>query len=240
MMSRWHTRSTSRWPGSGCGTAAHAALARDFVGWLRVEFLGTAAATGLIGALDEPRTLDVSSTPSGWSTSTCSRASCRWGHPWSAGAPRQALAARRGGRPGDGGRRGRQPGRTARGGRRLRRRRLPAPRHPAARRRARATTSTATALSWPAPRASRAAPAPVPRRRGAVPRCPAGAVGRLRVGRRPPARRRRRRRRPRHGGRRRPGRRRPRGREPAGVGPGRPVLGPHRRRPGAPGRSTRD
>jgi SAM-dependent methyltransferase len=37
---------------------AHAALARDFVGWLRVEFLGTAAATGLIGALDEPRTLD--------------------------------------------------------------------------------------------------------------------------------------------------------------------------------------
>ncbi len=37
---------------------AHAALARDFVGWLRVEFLGTAAACGVIGALVEPRTLD--------------------------------------------------------------------------------------------------------------------------------------------------------------------------------------
>ena len=37
---------------------AHVALARDFVGWLRVEFLGTAAATGVLAALTEPRTLD--------------------------------------------------------------------------------------------------------------------------------------------------------------------------------------
>jgi 4-hydroxy-2,2'-bipyrrole-5-carbaldehyde O-methyltransferase len=37
---------------------AHAALARDFVGWLRVEFLGTAAATGVLAALTGPRTLD--------------------------------------------------------------------------------------------------------------------------------------------------------------------------------------
>jgi 4-hydroxy-2,2'-bipyrrole-5-carbaldehyde O-methyltransferase len=37
---------------------AHAALARDFVGWLRVEFLGTAAATGILAALTAPRSLD--------------------------------------------------------------------------------------------------------------------------------------------------------------------------------------
>jgi SAM-dependent methyltransferase len=35
---------------------AHALLARDFVGWLRFEFLGTAAATGVLAALVEPRT----------------------------------------------------------------------------------------------------------------------------------------------------------------------------------------
>jgi 4-hydroxy-2,2'-bipyrrole-5-carbaldehyde O-methyltransferase len=37
---------------------AHGLLARDFVRWLRVEFLGTAAATGVLAALVEPRTLD--------------------------------------------------------------------------------------------------------------------------------------------------------------------------------------
>jgi 4-hydroxy-2,2'-bipyrrole-5-carbaldehyde O-methyltransferase len=37
---------------------AHAALARDFVGWLRIEFLGTAAATGVLAAVVAPRTLD--------------------------------------------------------------------------------------------------------------------------------------------------------------------------------------
>ncbi len=38
---------------------AHVALARDFVGWLRVEFLGTAAAIGVLGAVAAaPRTLD--------------------------------------------------------------------------------------------------------------------------------------------------------------------------------------
>ena len=37
---------------------AHALLARDFVGWLRVEFLGTAAATGVLAALVEPRSAD--------------------------------------------------------------------------------------------------------------------------------------------------------------------------------------
>ena len=34
---------------------AHALLARDFVSWLRIEFLGTAAATGVLAALAEPR-----------------------------------------------------------------------------------------------------------------------------------------------------------------------------------------
>ena len=34
---------------------AHGLLVRDFVGWLRVEFLGTAAATGVLAALVEPR-----------------------------------------------------------------------------------------------------------------------------------------------------------------------------------------
>ncbi|MBN2623905.1 MAG: methyltransferase domain-containing protein, partial [Acidimicrobiales bacterium] len=37
---------------------AHGLLARDFVSWLRVEFLGTAAATGVLAALVEPRTVD--------------------------------------------------------------------------------------------------------------------------------------------------------------------------------------
>jgi SAM-dependent methyltransferase len=36
---------------------AHGLLVRDFVSWLRVEFLGTAAATGLLAALAEPRTV---------------------------------------------------------------------------------------------------------------------------------------------------------------------------------------
>ncbi|HEX6568650.1 MAG TPA: hypothetical protein VF015_05775, partial [Acidimicrobiales bacterium] len=34
---------------------AHALLVRDFVSWLRVEFLGTAAATGVLDGLLEPR-----------------------------------------------------------------------------------------------------------------------------------------------------------------------------------------
>jgi len=34
---------------------AHALLARDFLSWLRFEFLGTAAATGVLDALVEPR-----------------------------------------------------------------------------------------------------------------------------------------------------------------------------------------
>jgi SAM-dependent methyltransferase len=37
---------------------AHALLARDFVSWLRVEFLGTAARAGVLEALLEPRTVD--------------------------------------------------------------------------------------------------------------------------------------------------------------------------------------
>lgn len=37
---------------------AHGLLVRDFVSWLRVEFLGTAAATGVLAALVEPRTVD--------------------------------------------------------------------------------------------------------------------------------------------------------------------------------------
>jgi len=37
---------------------AHALLARDFVSWLRIEFLGTAAATGVLAALVEPRSED--------------------------------------------------------------------------------------------------------------------------------------------------------------------------------------
>ena len=37
---------------------AHVAVARDFVGWLRVEFLGTAGATGLLAALRSPRSFD--------------------------------------------------------------------------------------------------------------------------------------------------------------------------------------
>jgi SAM-dependent methyltransferase len=37
---------------------AHALLLRDFSAWLRVEFLGTAAATGVLAALTEPRTVD--------------------------------------------------------------------------------------------------------------------------------------------------------------------------------------
>jgi len=37
---------------------AHLALVRDFIGWLRVEFLGTAAATGVLSAVATPRTLD--------------------------------------------------------------------------------------------------------------------------------------------------------------------------------------
>jgi SAM-dependent methyltransferase len=38
---------------------AHALLVRDFVSWLRVEFLGTAAATGVLAALAHgPRTVD--------------------------------------------------------------------------------------------------------------------------------------------------------------------------------------
>ena len=37
---------------------AHGLLARDFVSWLRVELLGTAAATGVLAALVEPRTVD--------------------------------------------------------------------------------------------------------------------------------------------------------------------------------------
>jgi predicted O-methyltransferase YrrM len=37
---------------------AHGLLVRDFVSWLRVEFLGTAAATGVLAALVVPRTLD--------------------------------------------------------------------------------------------------------------------------------------------------------------------------------------
>lgn len=37
---------------------AHVALARDFRSWLRVEFLGTAAAAGVLSVLVEPRTLD--------------------------------------------------------------------------------------------------------------------------------------------------------------------------------------
>jgi len=37
---------------------AHGLLVRDFVSWLRVEFLGTAASTGVLAALVEPRTVD--------------------------------------------------------------------------------------------------------------------------------------------------------------------------------------
>jgi 4-hydroxy-2,2'-bipyrrole-5-carbaldehyde O-methyltransferase len=37
---------------------AHALLARDFVSWLRIEFLGTAARAGVLEALLEPRTVD--------------------------------------------------------------------------------------------------------------------------------------------------------------------------------------
>lgn len=36
---------------------AHGLLVRDFVSWLRVEFLGTAAATGVLAALVAPRTM---------------------------------------------------------------------------------------------------------------------------------------------------------------------------------------
>ena len=44
---------------------AHLALARDFTGWLRVEFLGTAAAAGLLAALREPRSIDDLATALG-------------------------------------------------------------------------------------------------------------------------------------------------------------------------------
>jgi 4-hydroxy-2,2'-bipyrrole-5-carbaldehyde O-methyltransferase len=37
---------------------AHGLLVRDFVSWLRVEFLGTAARIGLLAALSRPRTAD--------------------------------------------------------------------------------------------------------------------------------------------------------------------------------------
>lgn len=37
---------------------AHALLARDFVSWLRIEFLGTAARAGVLEALLEPRAVD--------------------------------------------------------------------------------------------------------------------------------------------------------------------------------------
>jgi 4-hydroxy-2,2'-bipyrrole-5-carbaldehyde O-methyltransferase len=44
---------------------AHLALVRDFVGWLRIEFLGTAAATGVLAAVAAPRTLDEVATELG-------------------------------------------------------------------------------------------------------------------------------------------------------------------------------
>ncbi len=37
---------------------AHALLARDFVAWLRVEFLGAAAEAGVLTALRKPHTVD--------------------------------------------------------------------------------------------------------------------------------------------------------------------------------------
>ncbi len=37
---------------------AHALLLRDFTSWLRVEFLGTAAAAGVLAALERPHTVD--------------------------------------------------------------------------------------------------------------------------------------------------------------------------------------
>jgi SAM-dependent methyltransferase len=44
---------------------AHGLLARDFVSWLRVEFLGTAAATGVLAALVRARTVDELATALG-------------------------------------------------------------------------------------------------------------------------------------------------------------------------------